>query len=230
MAACKITIALVAFFAVTFSESAIFTENVCDEESLINFAKKASNWTLIRINCLNTSLTSPIIFTDHKSLVLDGQGARIICTSREAGFGFVNVQNLTLNNFSLVNCSMWNSAAQIGLSEFKRAALLIYKGSGVTISHVRVTNSTGTGLRILETTSNVEIKQSLFAHSATENGSTAGLHIELTDPSFKAFKCSYVIEGCTFVSTKSPFWKNAMIPKSYLKVNQGFFVVELEFF
>ena len=39
MAVCKITIALVAFFAVTFLKSAIFTENVCDEESLINFAR-----------------------------------------------------------------------------------------------------------------------------------------------------------------------------------------------
>ena len=84
MAVCKVTIALVAFFAVTFSESAIFNVNVCDEESLINFAKNDSNWTMIRINCLNISLTSPIIFTNHKSLVLDGQGASIICTNREA--------------------------------------------------------------------------------------------------------------------------------------------------
>ena len=97
MAVCKITIGLVAFFAITFSESAIFTENVCDEDSLISIAIKDSNWTVIRINCSNISLTSPTIFTNHKSLVLDGQGASIICTSREAGLGFVNVQNLYLD-------------------------------------------------------------------------------------------------------------------------------------
>ena len=216
----KLTVVLLAFFAIT---SASFTENVCDEETLTNIAKNDSNWTVIRINCSNISLTSPIIFTNRKSLVLDGQGARIICTSREAGLGFVNVQNLTLNNFSLVNCSMWDSAAQTELSEFKRAALLIFKGSGVTISHVSVTNSTGTGLRILETTGNVEIKQSLFAHSATENGSTAGLHIELTDPSFKEFKCSYVIEECTFVGNKESILEKCNNTRELPKSEPGFF-------
>ena len=99
----------------------------------------------------------------------------------------------------------------------------LYKGSGVTISHVRVTNSTGTGLRILETTSNVEIKQSLFAHSATENGSTAGLHIELTDPSFKAFKCSYVIEECKFIGNKVSILEKCNYTRELPKSEPGFF-------
>ena len=47
-------------------------------------AKEDSNWTVIRINSSSIFLTSPIIFTNHKSLVLDGQGASIICTNREA--------------------------------------------------------------------------------------------------------------------------------------------------
>ena len=128
MAGCKITIAFVACFAVTFSESAVFNVNVCDEESLINFAKEDSNWTVIRINCSNISLTSPIIFTNHRSLVLDGQGASIICTSREAGLGFVNVQNLTLTDFSLANCSMWNIAAHIGLSEIQTSSFAYLQG------------------------------------------------------------------------------------------------------
>ena len=144
--------------------------------------------------------------------------------------GLSTFRIFTLIDFSLVNCSMlWDNAVQIGLSEFKRAALLIFKGSGSNnnISRVRVTNSTGTGLHILETTSNVEIKQSLFAHSATENGSTAGLHIELTDLFFEAFNCSYVIDECTFVGNKESILEQCNNTRELPESEQ---VVELEYF
>ena len=63
----------------------------------------------------------------------------------------------------------------------------------------------------------------MFAHSATENGSTAGLHIELTDPSFEAFKCSYVIEECTFVGNKDSILEKCNNTRELPKSEPGYF-------
>ena len=196
MAGHSVCLALLTLFAVPLSESTNITVNNCDD--LIDSAHEASNLTMIQINCSSIALTSPVIFRDLKSLALDGQGASITCTSSEAGLGFVSIQNLTLTDFSLVNCSMWINATML-----KRAALLILDGRDVTISDVRITNSTGTGLRILETTGNVEIRQSLFAYNAAKDNATAGLHVEITKPS--ALKCSYMIDQCTFTGNKESF-------------------------
>ena len=154
--------------------------------SLQEVARMISNHTLITINTSWVIISSPVEFSHLSEVTLDGQGATITCSSAEGGLVFHNMQQLCLTNFTLSNCSMWSSTSEsknLLPTTPSRAAALIIAGTNVTILHVQVTNNTGTGLAILDTTGKIAIKESLFAYNRV-NGCQSdwggGLHVQLS--------------------------------------------------
>ena len=184
--------------------SSIVTVNDCSSKSLIIVAHDITNWTIIKINCPRIVLSSAIRFADLQGIKIDGQGGIISCRNTAgSGLAFVNVEHIFVTNITIMNCGMQTrESAGVKLSTAPtRSAVLIVGCTGVTVTHIHVRSSMGTGLILLNATGSVKIKHSMFAHNIihTSHNVCAGLHIGLS----QVANSSYHIEQCVFTNNSA---------------------------
>ena len=193
---------VVVFFTTTVADS--FSSNVNSSESFITIAHDIKNWTVVTINCSKIVITSTVKFVDLHGITIDGQGGVISCrNSVDSGLAFVNVDQLFLTNVTIMNCGMWaeESAGTTLNTTLGRSAILIAGCTGVTVTHIHVKSSMGTGLLLLDATGSVTIKHSMFSHNVVNASryACAGLHLELS----QVANSSYHIEQCVFANNSA---------------------------
>ena len=140
------------------------------------------------------------------------------CNSSNAGLYFIGINNLTLANFTITNCSMiqnsttWNDSSPVQYL----SAVTIYNSSKVTIESLSLKHNNGIGLSIINTGKFVTIHGSIFDNNYITNGDHAGgggLYIEFpfclpgklcdyTRPSDNYFSNNswYTIDSCNFTN------------------------------
>ena len=86
--------------------------------------------------------------------------------NKSAGYRFMNVTNLTLSNISFINCGILNpvidEATQLQGTMPLLSAVWLYFCENVTLSNIKVRNSIGTEIVLLDTSGRVEIIDSSF--------------------------------------------------------------------
>ena len=171
-------------------------------------------------------LKSLIAFEDRITLSITGykNGIVIQCDGDEVGLKFVNVTNITLENFKLLNCGAEHNSTSLNVSTkdttliFKCSVYLL-NCSDITMRNVHLKDSDGTGLAIFDGNGNVLIENCTFENNRVLSGNTTtkvlpgggGLYIEFTycTPGLTKQICngrvnertqnsSYTIRQCTF--------------------------------
>ena len=144
------------------------------------------------------------------------------CYQPFAGFGFVSVTNLQIFNISFVGCSAVFSSTTLADQLFHlTAGLYIINSTNVSIRHVTVKKSIGTGIVFIQTYGYVEILNSTFKQNKVTTNHLAiggGLYIELgNSPSpidnrtkYNITRCRFQNNNCTspLFSEKASDWRD----------------------
>ena len=101
--------------------------------------------------------------------------SKILCTG-QAGFGFMVVDNLLIQNLSFTNCG-----TPISLHSNWSSALLLSDVTNLTISHVLVQNTTGYGITGLYLKGDSSILESAFLYNHGDENCEGGNVILLLD-------------------------------------------------
>ena len=156
-----------------------------------------SNNSLIIIQARGITLTDVAIFDSITNLILSGTqlgaGINCNCTKYEScGISFQNVQCVAIENLNITSCGMLYNISD---GVYYRSALLVNDSSNVLLDTLQISDSTGTGLVMLNLKDNITIMNSQFtknSHSSTIDviHGGAGLHIVVTKCNFDALNCS----------------------------------------
>ena len=130
-----------------------------------------------------------------QNIVISGtdEGVVIEC-SRGAGLAFINSQNVTISQLTLNECGLVTAQLAAGYS----SALLFHGCKDVTVDNVTISNSTGVGSIVQDTTGLVQIRNTVYTHNtctASGNNGAGGLLLlqQLISSAVK-----YTITGCLF--------------------------------
>ena len=139
-------------------------------------------------NLLN--LRVPVMFNGYTYLTINGSGSKLTvlyCNESEAGIAFVNVHYLTIHSLTIENCGAKRNSTSINplmpeITALLNVAVYILDCTDVTINHVNIQSSNGTGLSLYDTNGIVNITHCNFINNSVRNkGSQSGgggLHIE----------------------------------------------------
>ena len=131
-----------------------------------NLEAKKDVYIFLDSSDLDTSGVS--LFDGWTNLTIQGQGATINCTvgehgSTSNGLYFKNSQGISLNNLTIIHCSIEASFSDINNNEFKfRSGLIIKNTSYVLINHVVVTKSDGYGAALINNYKEINVTNSQF--------------------------------------------------------------------
>jgi hypothetical protein len=140
------------------------------------------------------------------------------CSGNEsAGYRFTNMTNLTLSNISFINCGILNTLAierdtQLQGTTPWFSAVWFYFCENVTLSNIKVRNSTGTGVSFLNTVGRVEISNSAFENSNFHNkcNFSYGIYIKFNSDNWRKNVYKNCYKGCTFVFHNDSFVNNSV--------------------
>ena len=140
-------------------------------------------------------LKSLIAIKDRITFSITGNenGTTIKCEGDMNGLKFVNVTNITLENFKLLNCGAEHNSTSMNISTkdtnliFKCSVYLL-NCSDITMRNIVVRDGDGTGLAIFDGNGNVLIENCTFENNRVLSGNTTtkvlpgggGLYIEFT--------------------------------------------------
>ena len=169
-------------------------------------------------NLLN--LRVPVKFNGYTYLTINGSGSKIAlyCNESEAGIAFVNVHYLTIHSLTIENCGAKRNSTSFNPlmpneTEILNVAVYILNCTDVTINHVNIQSSNGTGLSLYDTNGIVNITYCNFINNSVWNKSSqsggGGLHIEFPlcrpgifehcfEHNARNIRSSYIIKSCNF--------------------------------
>ena len=172
-------------------------------------------------------LKSLIAVEDRITFSITGNenGTTIKCEGDMNGLKFVNVTNITLENFKLLNCGAEHNSTSMNISTkdsnliFKCSVYLL-NCSDITMRNIVVRDGDGTGLAIFDGNGNVVIENCTFENNRVLSGNTTtkvlpgggGLYIEFTyctpggltehicngEANERTQNSTYIIRQCTF--------------------------------
>jgi hypothetical protein len=149
------------------------------------------------------------------------------CSGNEsAGYRFTNVTNLTLLNISFINCGILNILAIKRDTQLKGttpwfSAVWFYFCENVTLTNIKVKNSTGTGVSFLDIVGRVEISDSAFENSNFHNKCdfSYGIYVKFSSDNWRkdihknrSRSCTFVFHNDSFVNNSVPSHQN---PRMY---------------
>ena len=193
-------------------------------------------------------LKSLIAVEDRITFSITGKenGTTIKCEGDESGLKFVNVTNITLENFKLLKCGAEHNSTSMNISTkntnliFKCSVYLL-NCSDITTRNILVRDGDGTGLYIFDGNGNVLIENCTFENNRALNTTTkvlpggGGLHIEFTyctpggltqdmcneEANERTQNSSYTIRQCTFKDNNAT--STNAINTSYVKTSRNNF-------
>ena len=140
----------------------------CKTLEYISKNLKAKENVYISLDSPDLDTSGVALFDGWTNLTIQGQGATINCTvgehgSTSNGLYFKNSQGISLNNLTIIHCSIEDSFSNINNNEFKfRSSLIIKNTSCVLINHVVVTKSDGYGAVLINNYKEINVTNSNF--------------------------------------------------------------------
>ena len=189
-------------------------ETVRDDDTIIHIISNTCSYTTMRNVTLPYNVTSNVTITGNGSDV-----TMVECNKTGTGFGFINVNNITISGLTLSGCGQLRNSTTINISSNSvmlfRAALYFVNVTTVTIDDVVVSNSIGMGVAMYDVTGNVIVRNSTFrnnsvpSHELTLYPGGGGFSVEFTycKPSGNYIpsscynsneRASYLFYNCTF--------------------------------
>ena len=149
--------------------------------------------------------------------------------NESAGYRFRNVTNLTLSNLSFINCGILNpvidKATQLQGTMPLLSAIWIYSCENVMLTNIKVRNSTGTGIILLDTIGRVEITNSSFETSNFHNeyNIAYGIYVKFSSDYVREDKvyencsrhCTFVFHNDSFINNSVPSYHNPRVYTLY---------------
>ena len=197
--------------------------------SLTCIAKNANDSTYIRFVSEIFVLEDILHISNKGGIHFEGIAqpeTRIVCKERtsepwrEIGFKFTNIQNLSIVNITVHNCGVSSQKQFLTRHVFYSAIFLVHC-THVYISGVRVLQSVGSGLAIIDTNGTVTVEDTLFESNGiggiAEIVGAGGLYLQyscfsnLQDsicPQLWSQNTTYAFTDCNFTNN------NANIPES----------------
>lgn len=176
-----------------------------------------TNSVRIEIKSQQLNLTRPVEFNvTYNHLTLSGSGnTTISCNASGAGLAFMNVKNLTIFSVTIEHCGALRESTTISQrpdkTEHLSVAIYLLNCTDVSIWHVDIQSSNGTGVSLYDVNGTVNIQYCNFINNnAYKMKGGSGLHIEFTicspgvvatcsDHKQRNHYSKYTIQNCTFV-------------------------------
>ena len=132
--------------------------------------------------------------------------SRVICEGNHGGFKFINIADVTLKNFEVINyCGEEYEGNSTNITDnlsflSSKSSVYFLNCSNVSITNVNITISDGTGLSIIDTCGNVIIENCTFEKNTVHENRFPGYGGLYTEFSYISAgkNCYYVIRNCTF--------------------------------
>ena len=162
-------------------------EAVRDNDTVIHIISSTCSYTTMRNVTLPYNVTSNVTITGNGSDVTIVQ-----CNKTGTGFGFININNITISGLTLSGCGQLRDSTTIksfppNTSVFSfRAALFFVNVTDVAIDDVVVSNSIGVGVAMYDVTRNVIVRNSIFRNNSVPSHETrlypggGGFSVEFT--------------------------------------------------
>ena len=152
--------------------------------------------------------------------------AMIMCHNNsdvDTGVTFLRIRNLTIEHLSIVGCGMKHITSSYNEREnliSVRSAIFIQNTTDVFLVEFDISNSTGIGLLVYDTSGVVNITRCTFMNNKLDsmypNASGGGIHIEFTKCTPGVASCDfyqntfnknskYIIDNCTFVGNAATY-------------------------
>ena len=176
-----------------------------------------TNSVKIEIKSQQLYLTKPVEFNGtYNHLTLSGSGSTtVICNSSGAGLAFVSIKNLTISSVTIKHCGAPRESTAVNSqrpykTELLSVAIYLLNCTDVSIWHVDIRSSNGTGVSLYDTNGTVNIEYCNFINNNVHNvKGGGGLHIEFTPCSpgvvgtcsdqKRNYRSKYTIQNCTFM-------------------------------
>lgn len=177
-----------------------------------------TNSVKIEIKSQQLNLTKSVEFNGtYSHLILSGSGnTTISCNTSSAGLAFVNVKDLTISSVTIKHCGAPRESTAVNsqkpyITEHLSVAIYLLNCTDVSIWHVDIRSSNGTGLSLYDTNGTVNIEYCNFIDNNVHNTKGGGgLHVEFTicSPGVVGICCDhkqrnhhskYTIQNCIFM-------------------------------
>ena len=166
----------------------------------------------------------------------DSKPAVIMCHNNsdvDTGVAFLRVRNLTIEHLSIVGCGMSHITSNYhGKGNFISvlSAMFIQNSTIIFLIDLNISNSTGIGLLIYDTSGIVNITRCTFTNNKLDslhpNASGGGIHIEFTKCTPGVASCDsnenygnknskYIIDHCTFERNAATYGYNRSKAEHY---------------
>ena len=161
-------------------------EAVRDNDTIIHIISSTCSYTTMRnVTFPYNNVTSNVTITGNGSDV-----TIVECNKTGTGFGFINVNNITISGLTLSGCGQLRNSTTTNISSNSvmlfRAALYFVNVTNVAIDDVVVSNSTGMGVAMYDVTGSVTVTNSIFrnnsvpSHELAQYPGGGGFSIEFT--------------------------------------------------
>ena len=217
------------------------------EKCLINSSFACQSLSFISQNLTETSsitieimgeilnVTEHVDFNkNYTNLTIKGMEGKVTlyCSEFDAGLAFMAVRNLTIYSLAIENCGARRNSTSVNppspdVTELLNVAVYILNCTNVTIDHIHVKSSNGTGLSVYDTNGIVDIVNCNFTKNGRSKGpGGGGIHIEFTFCSPGTVRnCSghhgqncnsnYTITNCIFSDNLAYSLYHSFIPPSH---------------
>ncbi len=158
-------------------------------------------------------LSSKISYKNKDEVIITGNSLKttIHCTKNPAGIQFHNVTSVVLKRFTLRNCGSKFKVSYIRTIQIFNTAIAISHSKKLIVDGIKVTNSYGTSLAIVNSTSRVIIKNSIFSNGRGNSKISGGSGLYFYNRCINNLSCfsfSIQILNCTFRNNSNNYTGN----------------------
>ena len=239
---------------INVSSEVYFKERIQRNKSNFHYYKESAVESLQNLLEDNTDLMfcaevlmqqKVIQITNRTNIALYGRlggHTEIHCSlsgNESAGYRFMNVTNLTLSSISFINCGTLNpdigQATQLQGTTPLLSAVWFYFCENVTLTNIKVRNSIGTGVVLLDTFGCVEIVNSSFETNnfLSEYNISYGIYVKFSSDNTRQLEdkvyencsrhCTFVFHNDSFINNSVPSYPNPRVYTLYrTKLNEQF--------
>ena len=152
--------------------------------------------------CSEINLTAVMRFINKKRIFISSiqPRNRIWCQDHtDAGFLFINVSEIILEGLTINKCAVARDFEEQNTTiSFKGSIVIMGASKSVTVSNLRVSESLGIGLALINNQGMINITESIFVNNSCENG-CGGVYIDYSKKSV-GISVQYFIHKCQFIN------------------------------
>ena len=145
----------------------------------------------------NQTLNTTWIVSNISVFSMEGSSRDVtVSCLGQAGIEISEVETVVLSNLGFLNCGL--STVSTHTENLKLAAVAIYNSTNLTVTNCTFTDSTGTGLLVVDTRGPVSVSGSVFKNKNLGEYSTNGLSIQITNDDAFSMIQEFSVTDCLF--------------------------------